>query len=396
MNKKLTIYIVLLVAVIGILILIDASRPKPIDWTPTYSVKDKIPFGLYVFNKEASELFKGEKIEKLKVTPYEYFNQLYDYETKRYSANGSFISIGEQVNIDNESVKELMYFADHGNTVFLSAKDFPQSLLDTLGLKLNGGFSIKDSIALSLDKPSAKKHYFNEGIGLTYFDSIDTKAVKILGYQEFSKVKRPNFIQVSFGNGIFLLHTQPAVFTNFHLLKGDHYQYTEGVLSCIPQGKVYWYSKQFTNEEDPSNNQLRYILSQPALKWTMWLGIIAFLIFLLFNAKRKQRVIPEIVPLKNTTVDFAKTIGNLYFQEGNHHTIIEKKIIYFLEHIRNEYHIDTYSLDDVFIEKLHLKTSKPVADIEKTVSLIKKHRHQFESSEADVIAINKAIENLRL
>ena len=396
MNKKLTIYIVLLVAVIGILILIDASRPKPIDWTPTYSVKDKIPFGLYVFNKEASELFKGEKIEKLKVTPYEYFNQLYDYETKRYSANGSFISIGEQVNIDNESVKELMYFADHGNTVFLSAKDFPQSLLDTLGLKLNGGFSIKDSIALSLDKPSAKKHYFNEGIGLTYFDSIDTKAVKILGYQEFSKVKRPNFIQVPFGNGIFLLHTQPAVFTNFHLLKGDHYQYTEGVLSYIPQGKVYWYSKQFTNEEDPSNNQLRYILSQPALKWTMWLGIIAFLIFLLFNAKRKQRVIPEIVPLKNTTVDFAKTIGNLYFQEGNHHTIIEKKIIYFLEHIRNEYHIDTYSLDDVFIEKLHLKTGKPVADIEKTVSLIKKHRHQFESSEADVIAINKAIENLRL
>jgi hypothetical protein len=396
MNKKLTIYIVLLVAVIGILILIDASRPKPIDWTPTYSVKDKIPFALFVFNKEAAGLFKGEKIEKLKVTPYEYFNQLYDYETKRYSENGSFISIGEQVSIDNESVKELMYFADHGNTVFLSAKDFPQSLLDTLGLKMNGGFSIKDSIALSLDKPSAKKHYFNEGIGLTYFDSIDTKAVKILGYQEFSKVKRANFIQVPFGNGIFLLHTQPAVFTNFHLLKGDHYQYTEGVLSYIPQGKVYWYSKQFTNEEDPSNNQLRYILSQPALKWTMWLGIIAFLIFLLFNAKRKQRVIPEIVPLKNTTVDFAKTIGNLYFQEGNHHTIIEKKIIYFLEHIRNEYHIDTYSLDDVFIEKLHLKTGKPVADIEKTVSLIKKHRHQFESSEADVIAINKAIENLRL
>ena len=81
--------------------------------------------------------------------------------------------------------------------------------------------------------------------------------------------------------------------------------------------------------------------------------------------------------LKNTTVDFTKTIGNLYYQEGNHHTIIEKKIIYFLEHIRKEYIIDTYTLDDAFIEKIHLKTGKPVADIQKTVSLIKEHRHQF-------------------
>lgn len=396
MNKKLTIYIVLLVAVIGILIFIDSSRPKPINWTPTYAAKDKIPLGLYVFDKEAPKLFKGQKIEKLRETPYEYFNDLYDYDAKKYIENGTFINISEQNNIDNESAKELIYFVDHGNTVFLSAKDFPSSLLDTLNLKVDGGYSFKDSIALSLSKQNNQKYSFNEGVGFTYFDSIDTKNVQILGYQEFSKDKKPNFIKVPFGNGNFLLHTQPAAFSNFHLLKGNHYQYAEGVLSYIPEGTIHWYSKQFAHDEEVSGNPLRYILSQPALKWAMWLAIIAFFTFLLFNAKRKQRIIPEIIPLKNTTVDFAKTIGNLYYQEGNHHTIIEKKIIYFLEHIRNEYHIDTYSLDDVFIEKLHLKTGKPIVDIEKTVSLIKKHRHQFESTETDVIAINKAIENLRL
>jgi hypothetical protein len=128
----------------------------------------------------------------------------------------------------------------------------------------------------------------------------------------------------------------------------------------------------------------------------MWVAIIAFLVFIFFNARRRQRIVPEIAPLKNTTVDFAKTIGNLYFQEGDHHTIIEKKIIYFLEHVRNVYLIDTYSLDKDFVEKLHLKTGKPIEDIEKAVSLIKKHRHEFRSTEADVLAINKAIENLRL
>jgi hypothetical protein len=123
---------------------------------------------------------------------------------------------------------------------------------------------------------------------------------------------------------------------------------------------------------------------------------LSLLIFIIFNAKRKQRVVPEIPPLRNTSVDFAKTIGNLYYQEGNHHTIIEKQIIYFLEHVRNEYHIDTYTLDNAFIEKLHLKTGKSFEDIQKAVDLIKKHRHEFQSTEADVIAINKAIEKLRI
>lgn len=396
MNKKLILYIVLLVAVIGLIIFIDASRPKPINWTPTYSVKDKIPLGLYIFDKEASTLFKGQEIKKLKATPYEYFNDLYDYEAKKYDENGSFISISENNNIDEESVKELLYFAEHGNTVFLSMKEFPKKLLDTLKIKVEGAFAFKDAVAMSLDSQKSKSYSFNEGVGVTFFDSINASTTKVLGHQEFYKNNKPNFIKVNFGYGSFLLHTQPAVFSNFHLLKDNHFEYAEGVLSNIPEGTIHWYSKEFSGETTASGNPLRYILSQPALKWAMWLGIIAFLVFLLFNAKRKQRIIPEITPLKNTTVDFAKTIGNLYYQEGDHHTIIEKKIIYFLEHIRNEYHIDTYALDEVFIEKLHLKTGKPTAEIEKTVSLIKKHRHQFQSTEADVIAINKAIENLRL
>jgi hypothetical protein len=257
-------------------------------------------------------------------------------------------------------------------------------------------FSVKDTMSLSLEKQKGKKYDFSRAVGSTYFDSIDSKRIQVLGYQENKTQKHANFIRVPFGNGSFLLHTQPPAFTNYYLLKGRHSRYAEGLLSYIPEGTVYWYSQAFDKRTEISDSKWRYILSQPALRWALWIAIIVLVIFILFNAKRKQRVIPEIAPLKNTTVDFAKTIGNLYYQEGNHHTIIEKKIIYFLEHIRNEYNIDTYSLDDAFIEKMHLKTGKPMENIEKTVSLIKKYRHGLTSTEADVLAINKAIENLRL
>ena len=397
MNRKLTLYIVLLLAVVGIIILIDASRPKPINWTPTYSVRDKIPLGLYIFDKEAPNLFSGDTIERLDKTPYEFFDALYDYDESKYRGKGSFLCISNVNKLDPESAKELLYFADHGNTVFLSMQDFPEVLLDTLKIKTNWLNSIKDSLSFSLEeKLKGKEFYFNEGISLTYFDTIDTLSTKILGYQEIkNKVRKPNFISARFGNGTILLHTQPAAFSNFHLLKSDHYKYTQALASYIPQGTVYWQTRHFIAGEE-SDSLLRYILRQPALKAAFWLSILALVIFIFFNAKRKQRIIPQIAPLKNTTVDFAKTIGNLYFQERNHHTIVEKKIIYFLEHIRNEYYIDTYSLDDAFVEKLHLKTGKPIEDIQKAVDLIKKHRLDLSTSEADVIAINKAIEKLRI
>ena len=41
----------------------------------------------------------------------------------------------------------------------------------------------------------------------------------------------------------------------------------------------------------------------------------SLLLFMRFNARRKQRPIPIIEPLKNSTVEFTHTIANLYLKE---------------------------------------------------------------------------------
>ena len=116
---------------------------------------------------------------------------------------------------------------------------------------------------------------------------------------------------------------------------------------------------------------------------------------MIFNAKRKQRVVPIIQPLQNTTVDFAKTIGNLYYQEGNHQNIIDKKIIYFLEKIRHDYLIETTTLDENFITKFHLKSGKNIDDIKNVVQLINYQRTTYHQSiEDDLIELNNAIEKI--
>lgn len=398
MDNKVKIYIAILVLIFGITLLVDKGQPKPIDWNPTYSVEDKIPFGLYIFDQEADALFK-QKVERISTqTPYEYLDSQYDdrENVETYKIKGTFINISEVDNIDEGSMREILNFVSQGNNAFLSMKVFPKVLLDSLKIEVKTDFMPNDSISVWManKKVSTKKYTFNTGLN-DYFSKIDTLNTKVLGYQISRKKERQvNFIEVPYKNGYLYLHTQPVAFTNYNLLKKDHYQYTENIVSYIPKGNIFWYNKTF-NDKRISSSPLRYIWSQPALKAAWYLGLLGILIFMIFNAKRKQRVVPIIKPLQNLTVDFTKTIGNLYYQEGDHTNIIDKKIIYFLEKIRTDYLIDTSKLDDDFITKLHYKTGKDQNDIRELVQLINDHRNSYHGSlEEDLIRINAAIEKI--
>lgn len=397
MDRTLKIYIALLVFLLVAIVVIDSNRPKPIDWTPTYSLSDKIPYGMYVFDKEIGSLLKKQKIEKFSNTPYEYFDSKYNYDTlvNDYRVKGTFLHISKISNIDDESIKEICSFVRYGNNAFLSTEMIPNALLDSLHLKMDSEYKYSDSIYnwVANKKLGDQKYKITEGVNNNYFSKIDTLNTTVLGYQNGDST-RVNFIKVNYKSGTFYLHTQPTAFTNFHLLKGNHHEYAEKVLSYIPKGNVFWYIKN-QNGEVISDSPMRYILSQPALKWAWYIFLIGMLIFILFNAKRKQRIVPIIKPLANTTVDFTKTIGNLYYQEGDHNNVIDKKIIYFLEKIRNEYLIDTYKLDNDFIKKLHLKSGKNLSDIQNLIYLINSYRkHNFDSVESDLIQINTAIEKV--
>ncbi|MFY8181551.1 MAG: DUF4350 domain-containing protein [Flavobacterium sp.] len=398
MNKTIKIYIVFLVLIFIAIIFVDANRPRPIDWRPTYSINDKIPFGLYIFDKESPTLLKKNSLKKVTNTIYEYFEPLYNYDSlvNNYNERGTILSISEYSLIDDQSTQELLYFVSHGNSAFLSSKSFSKILMDSLKFETNNEMIFNKEIKFSLanKKLDTKKYNFDIGAGSYYFGKIDTLTTTILGYQESGNNKYANFIKVPHGNGFFYLHTQPAAFTNYHILKENHSEYLEKIVSYIPKGTIFWAIDNI-NGESVSSSPMRFILSNPALKWAWYIFLIGMVFFMIFNAKRKQRIVPIVKPLQNTTVDFTKTIGNLYYQEGDHQNIINKKIIYFLERVRNEFLIETNTLDENFIKKLHLKTGKNIEDIENVVRLINYQRRSYHQSiEDDLIEINNAIEKI--
>ena len=388
--SKIKIYFGLLVLLYIVVALLDSGRTKELDWSPTYGIYDTNPLGLHIFNREIGSFFQSD-VQRLEETPYEYFAASYD---SIHPIDGNFMYIGHGQELDQQSIEELFYFASAGNTVFLSMTNFPEILKDSLKFETAQDFAMEHTQRLRvLDAKFSNEGYeFKEGIKGTYFSKIDK--INTIARADFeADSARINFVEVRYHNGSFLLHAEPSVFANFHMLNPEKRDYSAAILNHIPQGNFHWYAKD--SGSLLSQSPLRFVFSQPALKWAWYLFLAGTIAFLVFNAKRKQRAIPVVEKLPNTTIEFARTLGNLIMREGDHKAVIEKKILYFLDRIRTDFLLDTSRLDEEFIKKLAHKSGKDPGEVKKAVQLINTFRQQPEMpSENFLLELNAAFEKI--
>jgi len=394
MNKTIKIYIGLLILLFVVAIAIEFSKPKPINWTRTFNEAHTIPYGTFVLYNELPNIFSKSKVQDISVSPYEYFDDYYSWEDSTYLTTGNYMLIDDYAEVDDVSAQELLDFASHGNTIFMSSNYLPQKFLDTLGIELENDFDFTGEAQFSLTNPSFKNDSItiDRGLSNIYFSKLDSTKTTVLGYQKFNEAERINFIKVNHEFGNVYLHLQPMAFTNFSLLKKYNKKYAAAILSYLPDGNIFYDSRNKKRTE-LGNSPLRFILSQPALKWAWLLALVSLLIFIMFNAKRKQRIVKVIKPLENSTIAFIKTIGNLYYETKDHNNLIDKKITYFLESIRRKYYLDTQLLNEKFVKNLALKSGKDQRKTQKTINLIVHLKAKQVCNEDDLKNLNKTIED---
>lgn len=386
--KSAITYGIYLLAGLAIIVLVQTLIPKPIDWSRTFKTTDKIPYGLYVLNEEIPAIVVPSVIEKYANTPYEYYQQ--ELDTTRFSKE-TWLFI-ENREIDPESISKLLQAVQSGHDVFLLSDyvlSYNYELLDTLGLSI----AYEDIYSMALTNPHLNNANFTlESSGNT-LRVIDSTAIEVLGVANNSQ---PNFIRKKIGNGNFYIGTNALMLTNYHLLESNNHLYAEGVLSYINSERIIWFDKNlsFNNE---NQNIMRFVLGNKSLRWAWYFMLIGLFLFLFFNSKRKQRVIPIIKPVENHSVEFAKTIANLYYLEKNHADLIQKMNTYFLEYVRTELRIDTLKLDEKFIQNLSQKTGSDTKDVEDLVQLINKFKTpNIKATEQDVINMHAAIDKIKV
>ena len=108
----------------------EANRPQSVDWSETYSPKDKIPYGTYITYRSLPELFPASKIRTSRLSIAEEFG------SGRDTSAGTYIFVGLDYRIDALELKHLMQWVEKGNDMFVAAGWIADTLLNALSLKL--------------------------------------------------------------------------------------------------------------------------------------------------------------------------------------------------------------------------------------------------------------------
>ncbi|MXV17555.1 DUF4350 domain-containing protein [Hufsiella ginkgonis] len=346
--RDLKIYISLAsILFIGYLVA-QYNKPKPVDWSETYKRADKIPFGTYVLYNQLPALFPHSKVTDNRLPVY---NAL---ESRAGLTNSTYLLLAGSAYIDRNDFKRMQAYMERGNTVFIAAYNFGQFLDRQLKLKTTGivfdGVRKPNGLRFTDKRLPARRYRFDKQIGWQFFSKFDSARATVLGVNGNG---RANFIRFRFGKGALFLVASPQLFTNYVLLKPAGARYAETVFSYFPHGKeVIWDEHTVMGNEGKDVSPLRFISANPPLRNAYYITLVAMLLFVLFEMKRRQRIIPIADPMKNATTEFVQVVGQVYYHQRDNRNIAEKKIRYLLEHIRSRYHVKTAGLDQAFAEML--------------------------------------------
>lgn len=378
--------------------LLQVNLPKKFVWSPTFSHVDKQPLGCFVFDSVLTQSLPNgyhvtkktffqldqehakEKISVLMVVDQQNLKQLDVKYLCNIARRGGKVmvvassSFDDGRNADTVVVDELertfkvriedgMYFSLRGILAGLKAHD--NDMYDTIYwnnretmyaaqsyrmfYNMVGGTLFVDSVPkvkrLAYTLSTAGYDYKLDSLyvgDFTGFDTIVDEKERIERIDTFAIKKVPTAVSVPYGKGEVIFVSSPLLFTNYGMLEGNTSVYIFRLMSYLADLPVYRteaYVKtdaMLVAEQSP----FREFIKRPPLRWALYLALLGVVLFMIFTARRRQRVIPIMSKPANRSLEFIQLIGTLYYQRKDHVDLVRKKFKLFAEELRKTAGVD--------------------------------------------------------
>lgn len=378
--------------------LLQVNLPKKFVWSPTFSHVDKQPFGCFVFDSVLTQSLPNgyhvtkktffqldqehakEKISVLMVVDQHNLKQLdvkYLCNIARRGgkvmvvASSSFddgrnadtVVVDELERTFNVRIEDGTYFSLRGILAGLKAHD--NDMYDTIYwnnretmyaaqpykmfYNMVGGTLFVDSVPkvkrLAYTLSTAGYDYKHDSLyvgDFTSFDTIVDEKERIERIDTFAIKKVPTAVSVPYGKGEVIFVSSPLLFTNYGMLEGNTFVYIFRLMSYLADLPVYRteaYVKtdaMLVAEQSP----FREFIKRPPLRWALYLALLGVVLFMIFTARRRQRVIPIMSKPANRSLEFIQLIGTLYYQRKDHVDLVRKKFKLFAEELRKTAGVD--------------------------------------------------------
>ncbi len=391
-NKKY--YYILAILFVAVIVL-QYFQPKPINWTKTYLKNDKIPFGCYaIFNLLDTY---GKTVEVNQQT-------LYNINESEEDTLKTLLIVNDKIGLTKLDVKSLFEYVQKGNVVCIAAGEFEEALKDTFKLKTSFNWmTMSESLDSLLLKHSFEINYTNPKNNIlksyrypqiateSFFTKFDTALFTV---SSVDKNKQPVLLEASIGKGKLLLSSVPDVFGNLFIVNNANRLYTYTLLSKLKNSTIVW-DEHYKTYNVQKKGLFQFIFNSDALYMAYIILILGLLFFMLFEMKRKQRVIPIIQPLQNSTLEFVDVISHVYFNSKNHRHIAEETIQYFYFYIRKKFNVNTNEMDDEFYNLIHRLSNIDREEVRKLFVYCENLKHAPALTENDLLELNNRINNFK-
>jgi hypothetical protein len=366
------------------------------DLKESYVYTDARPFGGSVAYQMVKEAYPEKTIEIGKKE----FAENYGWH---YDTSSVYINLSKNYFTSERDAQSLLDFVYRGNTAFISSENFDDSLMNKLYCKetykyvdpsyenlQQASTKYTDKIALYKDSFSYFYLPFTH-----YFDSINSSYARVVGYNKDGKT---NMFAFLWGKGRFYFQCEPRAFSNYFLLSNNNYKYMQQALQMLPAApeNIYWdnfYAKRnYASTGNSDGSTLSEIFKHPPLKAAFWIIIALLLLYILFNSKRRQRIVPIENPSENTSIAFAEAIAGLYLSKKDNKVIADKIITYFNEQVRTKYFLNINVNDSSYADVLSRKSGASYETTKELSNTIININASIKVSDEQLLSLNGQME----
>ena len=329
------------------------NMPRDFNWTPTFDHDDRQPFGCFVFDSIVSQTMP----QGYQVSEHTLYRRALD------STPRGILVVTKDLTLTKTDVKSLFKLAHDGSHIMLVCGSLDPDTRDTLGIGVWTGFfsSMKNYTKKQHERDTLRWVSRRQGYKprdyhvlppllsshiLLQKDAHDRLNNRRIIDQQTWYDDSPGSVTIQEGRGLITVCSTPLLLTNYGMLDQDNAGYIFRMLSLMKDLPVVRTQAYAPHSDANEQTPLRYFLSQPPLRWALYLTVGGCLLFLVFTARRRQRVIPIENEPENHSMEFIQLVGSLYAHSRQRRSLVLRKYTYFAEELRRNIHIDITDADD--------------------------------------------------
>lgn len=363
MNRK---FIVGILALLAFFFVIQMRMPRHYVWKPTFAHSDEQPFGCQLLDSVmAASMPGGYTVSRLTLL-----------QLKRdslFMASPHALVVLTEEGLSEADVRLAIQLAEQGHVLLLTS-ELSGLLADTLHVypryknyfnpyflthnalrydtlcwvePLSDGSPRADSLRLPIVdamlggtiEPQKEACYVpllqrcEAATGETAYEVVTDSSTFVYSGEYYA-------MAFPMGKGEIIMMTAPLLFTNYGILHESSETIIRRLMNRLGQMPVVRTEAYVRSTAQTEQSPFYVFLQRPPLRWALYLAMLTVLLFMLFTARRRQRVIPVVRPPCNGNLEFVEHVGTLFFQQGDHRGLVERKLSYTAEEVRRLTGID--------------------------------------------------------